>query len=82
MMVGHFFAVDTAINIGNKVSAGGKESELCADTDQILSRIPHIFGEILAVCPGIGAEFLLIKALHGMMSLGVGSLHHRHNLPR
>ena len=69
MMVGHFFAVDTAVDIGNKASRRGKESELCADADQILNRIPNIFGEILTVCPGIGAEFLLIKALHGIQCL-------------
>ena len=68
-MVGHFFAVDTAINIGNKASRRRKESELCADTNQILIRIPHIFGEILTVCPGIGAEFLLVEALHGIQCL-------------
>ena len=66
MMVGHFFAVDTAINIGHKASRRRKESELCADADQILSCISHIFGEILTVCPGIGTEFLLIEALHGI----------------
>ena len=57
MMVGHFFAVDTAVDIGNKASGRGKEFELYADADQILNRIPHIYGEILTVCLGIGTEF-------------------------
>lgn len=68
-MVGHFFVVDTAVDIGNKISGRGKESELCTDADQILNRIPHIFGEILTVCPGIGTKFLFIEALHGIQCL-------------
>lgn len=63
------FAVDTAIDIGNKISGRGKEFELCTDADQILNRIPHIFGEILTVCPGIGTKFLFIEALHGIQCL-------------
>ena len=65
-MVGHFFAVDTAVDIGNKASGRGKESELYADADQILNRIPHIYGEILTVCLGIGTEFFLMEALRGI----------------
>lgn len=63
------FAVDTAVDIGNKISGRGKEFELCTDADQILNRIPHIFGEILTVCPGIGTKFLFIEALHGIQCL-------------
>lgn len=42
-MIGHFFAVDTAVDIGNKVSGRGKESELCTDADQILNRRQALF---------------------------------------